>query len=96
MTREDHIKDLKKYDDRHENNGFKLSIIIYRHERRDIKGHLWSVTDACVVHNFWLLIDNHTWPLWGIRLTVMRNEADRHEKYVRPTVMSNNSARHKE
>jgi hypothetical protein len=40
MTREDHIKDLKKYDDRHENNGFKLSIIIYRHERRDIKGHL--------------------------------------------------------
>ncbi len=38
----------KKHNDRHENVGFiyvVLSIIIYRHERREIERHLWSATD---------------------------------------------------
>ncbi len=51
MTREDQIKDLKKYNHRHENIGFMLSIIIYRHKRSEIERHSWSATDHGISEN---------------------------------------------
>ncbi len=51
MTRDYQIKDLKKHKHRHENNGFKLSIIIYRHERSEIERHSWSATDHGISEN---------------------------------------------
>ncbi len=71
MTREDHIKDLKKYDHRHENNGFILSII----------STVMNAASLNVIYELLLIMRSKNAIIIGYyeELTVMRKKTDLHE-----------------